>query len=51
MPQVGLNIGLKALLSAQAALDNTGHNISNAGTAGYSRQHVLISADPAVMIR
>lgn len=51
MPHVGLNIGLKALLAAQTALDNVGHNISNAGTAGYSRQHVLISADPAVMIR
>ena len=51
MPHIGLNIGLKALLTAQTALDNVGHNISNAGTAGYSRQNVLLAADPAVMIR
>jgi flagellar hook-associated protein FlgK len=51
MPNVGLNIGLKALLTAQTALDNVGHNISNAGTPGYSRQNVLISADPAIMVR
>jgi len=51
MPNVGLNIGLKALLTAQTALDNVGHNISNASTPGYSRQHVLISADPAITIR
>jgi flagellar hook-associated protein 1 FlgK len=51
MPHIGLNIGLKALLSAQTSLDTVGHNISNAGTAGYSRQNVLLAADPAVMIR
>ena len=51
MPNVGLNIGLKALLTAQTALDNVGHNISNASTPGYSRQHVLISADPAITVR
>jgi flagellar hook-associated protein 1 FlgK len=51
MPNIGLNIGLKALLTAQTALENVGHNISNASTPGYSRQHVLISADPAITVR
>ncbi|MBK7642607.1 MAG: flagellar hook-associated protein FlgK [Planctomycetes bacterium] len=51
MSNVGLNIGLKALLTAQTSLDNVGHNISNASTPGYSRQHVLISADPAITVR
>jgi len=51
MPNVGLNIGLKALLTAQSALDNVGHNISNASTPGYSRQHLLMSADPAILLR
>ena len=35
-----LNIGLTALNAAQAGLVTTGHNISNAATAGYHRQRV-----------
>ncbi|MFN7425840.1 MAG: flagellar hook-associated protein FlgK [bacterium] len=35
-----LNIGLTALNAAQAGLVTTGHNISNAGTAGYHRQRI-----------
>ena len=36
-----LNIGKTGLFAAQAALTTTGHNISNAGVAGYSRQGVV----------
>lgn len=35
-----LNIGLTGLNAAQAQLITTSHNISNAGVAGYHRQHV-----------
>ena len=35
-----MNIGLTALNAAQAGLVTTGHNISNASTAGYHRQRV-----------
>ena len=35
-----MNIGLTALNAAQAGLVTTGHNISNAATAGYHRQRV-----------
>jgi len=44
MSNMSLQLGLKALLSAQAALDTVGHNISNAGTRGYSRQELVLSA-------
>jgi flagellar hook-associated protein FlgK len=44
MSSIGLNTGLKALLASQAALDTTGHNISNANTPGYSRQRLQVSA-------
>ena len=39
-----LNIGYSGLNAAQIAIDTTGHNISNAETAGYSRQRVVTSA-------
>ncbi len=39
-----LNVGLKALLAAQSALDTAGHNVANATTPGYSRQEVLLSS-------
>lgn len=35
-----INIGLTGVLGHQAALNTTGNNISNANTAGYSRQEV-----------
>ncbi len=35
-----LGIGTSALLTYQQALDVTGHNIANVGTAGYSRQRL-----------
>lgn len=51
MPSVSLNIGLKALLTAQSALDTVGHNVSNANTPGYSRQSLQISASPSILVR
>ncbi|MFO1435233.1 MAG: flagellar hook-associated protein FlgK [Gammaproteobacteria bacterium] len=46
MPDI-FNIGVSALLATQRALSTVGHNISNANTAGYSRQRVEMSArDP-----
>lgn len=43
----GLEIGYRGLVTHQAALDVTGHNISNASTTGYSRQTAVItSTDP-----
>lgn len=51
MSNIGLNIGLKALLASQTALDTVGHNLSNASTPGYSRQNVLLAADPAILVR
>ena len=50
MSSVGLNIGLKALLTSQAALDTIGHNVANANTPGYSRQRLELSADRALSL-
>ena len=38
----GLNTALSGLEAAQAAIDTTGQNISNANTPGYSRQKVVL---------
>ena len=44
---LGLDIGLRGLRAAQAALDTVGHNLSNANTPGYTRQRVdLHTASP-----
>jgi len=51
MGSIGLNTGLKALLSAQAALETIGHNVSNANTAGYSRQRLELAASPSLLVR
>ena len=51
MGSIGLNIGLKALLTSQSALDTIGHNISNANTPGYSRQNLQLSNAPSVRLR
>lgn len=37
-----LNVGARALLANQVALQTTGHNIANVSTAGYSRQSVAM---------
>ena len=36
-----LNIGKSGLFAAQAGLSTTGHNIANAGVAGFSRQGIV----------
>ncbi len=41
-----LDIGTSALQAYQRALQVTGHNIANVGTAGYSRQGVSFSTRP-----
>jgi flagellar hook-associated protein 1 FlgK len=42
-----LGISISGLRYSQTALSTTGHNIANAGTAGYSRQTVNGVANPA----
>ncbi|MFN7857826.1 MAG: flagellar hook-associated protein FlgK [Acidovorax sp.] len=37
-----LNVGSRALLANQVALQTAGHNIANVNTAGYSRQSVVL---------
>jgi flagellar hook-associated protein 1 FlgK len=51
MSSLGINIGLKSLLSAQAHLETIGHNLSNANTPGYSRQSLQVSSSSPVQIR
>jgi flagellar hook-associated protein 1 len=41
-----LSIGMSGLLAYRRALDTVSHNISNANTAGYSRQRVELTARP-----
>lgn len=43
-----LSIAQSALRAAQAGLNTTGQNISNANTAGYSRQSVIQATAPSV---
>lgn len=50
MGSLSLNIGLRALLTSQSALENIGHNISNANTPGYSRQNLELSAAPELRL-
>ena len=39
----GLNTMVRGIMANQLALDTTGHNITNAGTEGYSRQTVTLA--------
>ena len=39
----GLNTMVRGIMANQLALDTTGHNITNAGTEGYSRQKVNLA--------
>ena len=48
---VSTNIGLRALLTSQSALDTIGHNVANATTEGYSRQRVLTSSARPLNLR
>lgn len=44
----GVSIALQSMLSQQAAITVTEHNVANAGTAGYRRQSVVLTAGPAI---
>jgi len=39
-----LNVGYSGLSTAQAQVNTTGHNVSNANTEGYTRERVITSA-------
>ena len=39
----GLNTMVRGIMSNQMGLDTTGHNITNAGTEGYSRQTITLA--------
>lgn len=41
----GLYIGMSSLLAQRRAIEVTGHNLSNVGTEGYSRQRVEMTSD------
>ena len=41
-----LNVGSRALLANQAAIQTAGHNIANVNTVGYSRQNVVLATMP-----
>ena len=41
-----LNVGSRALLANQAAIQTAGHNIANVNTTGYSRQNVVLATMP-----
>lgn len=43
----GLNTAYRGLAAATAGLNVTGQNVANAGTAGYTRQRLDVSAAPA----
>jgi flagellar hook-associated protein 1 FlgK len=47
---ISLNTALQALLAQQLGVDTTSHNISNATTAGYSRQRVTQVAIPGAYV-
>lgn len=39
-----LDVGARALMANQVALQTAGHNISNVNVAGYSRQKVVLNS-------
>ncbi len=51
MSNIGLNIGLRALLTSQSSLDVIGQNLANANTPGYSRQRIQLGAAGIVFRR
>ena len=44
----GVSIALQSMLSHQAAIEVTEHNVANATTPGYRRQQVVLKAGPAI---
>jgi flagellar hook-associated protein FlgK len=51
MATLGLDIGLRALLTSRSALDTIGHNLANASTPGYSRQSLEVSTSRTMLLR
>ena len=47
---MGLQTSLRGLIAHQQAINTTGHNISNANTAGYSRQEAVLTAMHALTL-
>jgi len=46
-PFMGIEIGKRALMAQQTALDVVGHNVANVNTPGYTRQEAILAAtDP-----
>lgn len=45
-----LSVSVSGLRVSQTALSTTGHNISNAGVEGYSRQQVNATTRPAILL-
>lgn len=45
-----LYTGISGLMTSQAGIDVTGHNIANANTEGYSRQRAVISTQNPLLI-
>ena len=39
---MGLEMGRRGVITHQASLDITGHNVANANTPGYSRQVPIV---------
>lgn len=46
----GLSIGTSGLYTYQAALNTTGHNVSNTDTRGYTRQQLIQEASRAISV-
>ena len=49
-PNIGLEIGRRALLAEQLNLNITGHNIANVNTPGYSRQRAILTSNAPVQL-
>ncbi|MCL6442178.1 MAG: flagellar hook-associated protein FlgK [Alicyclobacillus sp.] len=47
---LGLEIAKRGLQTAQAAIEVTAHNVSNANTPGYTRQRLDLTASPALEV-
>jgi flagellar hook-associated protein 1 len=49
-PNVGLEIGKRALLAQQLSLNITGHNIANVNTPGFTRQQAILSSNQPLQL-
>lgn len=46
----GLNVALSGVMAQQRALDTVSHNVTNAGTEGYTRQRVELATNQPVYV-